>query len=142
MEARMHARARRRTDDVSTRLKTVTYLSENHSQLLLPCPLHFIPCSCDRMDISGDDIAEVVLREVDKWPAKRKPLVRSDGVREWVPLSGIVAHSLFKAPEMAQQITGLIIEIGRGSLTCLAAAYVCIILYSMAHFAYEDLGLA
>ncbi|KAH7336247.1 adenosine deaminase/editase [Rhexocercosporidium sp. MPI-PUGE-AT-0058] len=44
------------------------------------------------MDISGDEIADVVLREFDKWPNKRKPLLRGDGVREWVPLSGIVAQ--------------------------------------------------
>jgi tRNA-specific adenosine deaminase 1 len=46
------------------------------------------------MEISGDEIADVVLNEFDKWPAKRKPLVRSDGVKEWVPLSGIVAQGL------------------------------------------------
>ncbi|KAK2627124.1 hypothetical protein QTJ16_003090 [Diplocarpon rosae] len=56
------------------------------------------------MNISGDEVAEVVLREFDKWPAKRRPLVRSDGVREWVPLSGIVA------------------QVGMRSLECLAAA--------------------
>ncbi|PMD60842.1 uncharacterized protein K444DRAFT_527647 [Hyaloscypha bicolor E] len=56
------------------------------------------------MEISGDAIAEVVLKEFEKWPAKRKPLVRSDGAKEWVPLSGIVAQD--------QQ----------GRLTCLAAA--------------------
>lgn len=44
------------------------------------------------MDISGDEIADVVLREFDRWPNKRKPLLRSDGVKEWVPLSGIVAQ--------------------------------------------------
>jgi hypothetical protein len=44
------------------------------------------------MEVSGDAIAEVVLKEFEKWPAKRKPLVRSDGAKEWVPLSGIVAQ--------------------------------------------------
>ncbi|KAG4442068.1 hypothetical protein IFR05_002462 [Cadophora sp. M221] len=44
------------------------------------------------MDISGDEIADVVLREFDKWPNKRKPLLRSGGIKEWVPLSGIVAQ--------------------------------------------------
>jgi tRNA-specific adenosine deaminase 1 len=44
------------------------------------------------MAISGDEIADVVLREFDRWPQKRKPRVRSDGVKEWVPLSGIVAQ--------------------------------------------------
>ncbi|PMD27891.1 hypothetical protein NA56DRAFT_696909 [Hyaloscypha hepaticicola] len=56
------------------------------------------------MEISGDAIAEAVLKEFEKWPAKRKPLMRSDGVREWVPLSGIVAQDK------------------HGQLTCLAAA--------------------
>ncbi|KAE9380065.1 hypothetical protein N431DRAFT_432377 [Stipitochalara longipes BDJ] len=56
------------------------------------------------MEISGDAIAEAVLKEFDKWPTKRKPLGRSDGAKEWVPLSGIVARD--------QQ----------GRLTCLAAA--------------------
>jgi tRNA-specific adenosine deaminase 1 len=46
------------------------------------------------MEISGDAIAEAVLKEFEKWPAKRKPLVRSDGVREWVPLSGIVVQGM------------------------------------------------
>lgn len=44
------------------------------------------------MGISGDEIADVVLKEFEKWPQKRKPLMRGDGVREWVPLSGIVAE--------------------------------------------------
>jgi hypothetical protein len=46
------------------------------------------------MGISGDEIAEVVLKEFEKWPTKRKPLVRSDGAKEWVPLSGIVVQGL------------------------------------------------
>ncbi|KAK6581289.1 hypothetical protein PZA11_005980 [Diplocarpon coronariae] len=44
------------------------------------------------MNISGDEVAELVLREFDKWPTKRRPLARSDGMKEWVPLSGIVAQ--------------------------------------------------
>jgi tRNA-specific adenosine deaminase 1 len=44
------------------------------------------------MDIPGDDIAEVVLQQFNALPSKRKPLARGDGVREWVPLSGIVAQ--------------------------------------------------
>ena len=44
------------------------------------------------MEVSGDDIAEVVLKQFDALPAKRKPLVRGDGMQEWVPLSGIVAQ--------------------------------------------------
>jgi tRNA-specific adenosine deaminase 1 len=59
------------------------------------------------MDVSGDEIAEVVLKEFEKWPTKRKPLLRGDGVKEWVPLSGIVAQG--EAPEIGGQIIGLII---------------------------------
>jgi hypothetical protein len=44
------------------------------------------------MDVSGDDIAHVVLKQFDALPAKAKPLVRGGRVREWVPLSGIVAQ--------------------------------------------------
>ncbi|KAF7870447.1 hypothetical protein EAF04_004191 [Stromatinia cepivora] len=40
---------------------------------------------------SGDEIANVVLKLFDELPTKRKPLNRGEGVREWVPLSGIVA---------------------------------------------------
>lgn len=44
------------------------------------------------MDVSGDAITEVVLKQFDALPVKAKPLVRGGGVREWVPLSGIVAQ--------------------------------------------------
>jgi hypothetical protein len=60
--------------------------------LLQPSPSNYI--SSHVMEISGDAIAEAVLKEFEKWPAKRKPLVRSDGAREWVPLSGIVAQGM------------------------------------------------
>ncbi|OAA62424.1 Adenosine deaminase/editase [Niveomyces insectorum RCEF 264] len=52
----------------------------------------------------ADAIADAVLREFDKLPANRKPAVRTNGVREWVPLSGIVA------------------EFGDGDFVCLALA--------------------
>ncbi|TVY25543.1 tRNA-specific adenosine deaminase [Lachnellula hyalina] len=55
------------------------------------------------MEISGDDIADAVLKQFDSWEKKRKPLARPNGVREWVPLSGIVAQ-------------------GTNGFTCLAAA--------------------
>lgn len=42
----------------------------------------------------ADAIAAVVLEEFDKLPANRKPAVRSNGVSEWVPLSGIVAERM------------------------------------------------
>ncbi|KAG7291822.1 hypothetical protein NEMBOFW57_001843 [Staphylotrichum longicolle] len=38
----------------------------------------------------ADSIALAVLEEFRKLPAKRKPAVRDNGLREWVPLSGIV----------------------------------------------------
>jgi hypothetical protein len=42
--------------------------------------------------VAGDEIATVVLEAFDALPKKRKPQARKDGVREWVPLSGIVAQ--------------------------------------------------
>ncbi|KAH8661914.1 adenosine deaminase/editase [Xylariales sp. PMI_506] len=39
-----------------------------------------------------DDIATLVLQHFAQLPAKRKPLVRDNGMHEWVPLSAIVAH--------------------------------------------------
>jgi hypothetical protein len=53
------------------------------------------------MDNSADEIADSVLKEFEKWPKKRKPLVRSDGVKEWVPLSGIVAQGSSPKFEMS-----------------------------------------
>ncbi|KAF2403617.1 tRNA-specific adenosine deaminase [Trichodelitschia bisporula] len=40
--------------------------------------------------VTGNDVARCVLRAFETLPAKRKPLPRGNGVREWVPLSGIV----------------------------------------------------
>ncbi|KAI0857791.1 adenosine deaminase/editase [Xylaria cubensis] len=44
------------------------------------------------MTVKADLIASLVRQEFDKLPAKRKPVVRDNGLREWVPLSGIVAE--------------------------------------------------
>ncbi|KAI0204112.1 adenosine deaminase/editase [Astrocystis sublimbata] len=44
------------------------------------------------MTVKADLIASLVQQEFDKLPAKRKPGVRDNGLREWVPLSGIVAE--------------------------------------------------
>ncbi|KAK4140225.1 adenosine deaminase/editase [Dichotomopilus funicola] len=44
------------------------------------------------MDLHADSIASVVLEEFKKLPAKRKPAVRDNGIREWVPLSSIVVE--------------------------------------------------
>lgn len=40
-----------------------------------------------------DEIAKLVLKTFDSLPAKRKPQQRSDGIKEWVSLSGIVLES-------------------------------------------------
>jgi hypothetical protein len=42
------------------------------------------------MEVTADEVAACVLETFRKLPAKRKPLQRPDGSREWVPLSGIV----------------------------------------------------
>ncbi|TAQ85541.1 hypothetical protein B7494_g6130 [Chlorociboria aeruginascens] len=44
------------------------------------------------MEICGNKVADVVLKHFHALPAKRKPQNRGDGVKEWVPLSGIVAQ--------------------------------------------------
>ncbi|KAI2610449.1 hypothetical protein GGR54DRAFT_376511 [Hypoxylon sp. NC1633] len=44
------------------------------------------------MTVTADDIAELVQKQFDALPAKRKPVVRANGLREWVPLAGIVAQ--------------------------------------------------
>jgi tRNA-specific adenosine deaminase 1 len=44
------------------------------------------------MEVTGDDIAETVQSQFDRLPQKRKPQARGDALREWVPLSGIIAQ--------------------------------------------------
>ncbi|KAI1077494.1 adenosine-deaminase [Whalleya microplaca] len=44
------------------------------------------------MTVTPDQVASLVLKQYDALPAKRKPVVRGNGVHEWVPLSGIVAE--------------------------------------------------
>lgn len=46
------------------------------------------------MEVNADAIASVVLEEFRKLPAKRKPTVRDNGLREWVPLSGVVVQGV------------------------------------------------
>lgn len=58
------------------------------------------------MPAEADEVASIVLDLFSKLPAKRKPSIRDNGTREWVPLAGIVARH------------------GDGSLKCLALAYV------------------
>ena len=45
------------------------------------------PASNERL---GCRIAMAVCENLKKLPAKSKPITRSNGIREWVPLSGIV----------------------------------------------------
>lgn len=40
----------------------------------------------------ADSVASVVIERFNQLPAKRKPSIRDNGLREWVPLSGIVAE--------------------------------------------------
>jgi hypothetical protein len=42
------------------------------------------------MECSGDEVARAVLERFAALPAKRKPQNRGNGIKEWVPLSGIV----------------------------------------------------
>ncbi|KAI0401565.1 adenosine deaminase/editase [Xylaria palmicola] len=44
------------------------------------------------MTTKPDIIASLVQQTFDSLPAKRKPVIRDNGLREWVPLSGIVAE--------------------------------------------------
>ncbi|KAI1738111.1 adenosine deaminase/editase [Xylaria scruposa] len=60
--------------------------------------------ACRDMTTKSDLVASLVQQEFNKLPAKRKPVVRDNGLREWVPLSGIVA------------------EEKEGKLTCLSLA--------------------
>ena len=46
------------------------------------------------MATEAEDVASLVLEEFSKLPAKRKPPVRDNGLREWVPLSGIVVKGI------------------------------------------------
>ena len=71
-----------REDDVSLATDLASSLSS-----LLPATT-----TIRLMDVSGDEIAEAVLKQFDELPAKAKPLARGGGVKEWVPLSGIVAQ--------------------------------------------------
>ncbi|KAI1423439.1 adenosine deaminase/editase [Xylaria sp. FL1777] len=44
------------------------------------------------MTNNSDLVASLVQQKFDNLPTKRKPVVRDNGLREWVPLSGIVAE--------------------------------------------------
>ena len=52
------------------------------------------------MEHTGDSIAETVQTQFESLPAKRKPHSRASGVREWVPLSGVVAEGTQSRPRI------------------------------------------
>lgn len=54
------------------------------------------------MTATPDDIALLVQTQYDALPPKRKPVVRDNGLHEWVPLSGIVAEGT--TPPTAPQV--------------------------------------
>ncbi|KAK2075257.1 hypothetical protein P8C59_009399 [Phyllachora maydis] len=43
------------------------------------------------MTVDSEGIADAVIREYEKLPSNRRPVLRDNGTQEWVPLSGIVA---------------------------------------------------
>ncbi|KAK6952500.1 hypothetical protein Daesc_007039 [Daldinia eschscholtzii] len=51
---------------------------------------------------TADDIAALVQKHYNALPAKRKPVVRGNGLREWVPLAGIVAQGSYQHIPQAQ----------------------------------------
>jgi hypothetical protein len=73
-------------------------------------------------EVSGDAIADLVLKTYDALPRKAWPQDRGEGKKEWVPLSGIVARSLTLQSQEAE--TRLTMQIGNGSLICLALGFV------------------
>jgi hypothetical protein len=78
------------------------------------------------MEISGDEIADVVLKQFESWEKKRKPQVRTNGVREWVPLSGIVAQGRLLRYLMQIFILTLL---NRKERPCLFSFGVCFLAY-------------
>ena len=52
------------------------------------------------MTATPDDIALLVQTQYDALPPKRKPVVRDNGLHEWVPLSGIVAEGSTPPPPL------------------------------------------
>lgn len=50
-------------------------------------------------------IASAVLDEFEKLATNRKPAVRANGVREWVPLCGIVAECMSQARRIWEWLT-------------------------------------
>lgn len=55
------------------------------------------------MEVAGDDVADCVLRQFDQLPKKRKPQDRGNGIREWVPISGIVVKGGLSGKKYVQR---------------------------------------
>jgi hypothetical protein len=71
------------------------------------------------MELTGDSIAETVLKKFNTLPKKRKPIQRADHKREWVPLAGIVAQG-FIPRDPAHPMINTDTRPGEDGLTCLA----------------------
>ena len=75
------------------------------------------------MGNEADDKAAVVLEEFGKLPAKRRPAVRDNGLREWVPLGGIVVRGTLAAfHRVSINVLTLYFESGPTFLKCVALA--------------------
>ncbi|KAI1499997.1 adenosine deaminase/editase, partial [Biscogniauxia marginata] len=59
------------------------------------------------MTVTADLIASLVQKQYDELPAKRKPVVRDNGLYEWVPLSGIVAQGRDNKLKCVSLATGM-----------------------------------
>lgn len=69
---------------------------EVHSKSDFDQPLIHLHLSFNEMeDLSGNKIAESVLSQYELLPKKSKPLFRGGGIKEWVPMSGIVAQGAY-----------------------------------------------
>jgi hypothetical protein len=86
------------------------------------------------MSVTEDAIANAVLQQFDKLPQRRKPQDRGNGLREWVPLSGIVAqgtklsirdttHPFHILLWLSYIEANLIFAVGENSLQCISLGY-------------------
>lgn len=63
-----------------------------------PSPSHCNLSRNEMDDVPGDEIADMVLSQYATLPKKAKPLIRGGGLKEWVPMSGIVAQGFYFLP--------------------------------------------
>lgn len=59
------------------------------------------------MMVNPDSIASLVLQQFDSLAPKRKPLLRDNGMHEWVPLSGVVAQGRDSKLQCLSLATGM-----------------------------------